>query len=319
MSKEKKIDNTQKKSGFMEKMKCAKNRGDFAAALMLLPSVILLIVISIYPFCWLFRYVCYDYNGITSYYTGSHNFLRMLSDTTFWSSVGHTFEYAFLKIVIIIPLSLLTAVFLNQKIKGSELFRGIYFMPTIISAAVSSLVFSFIFSAYNGILNAVLKALGIIDKNINWLGDIKTAMWSVIIVSIWAGFGNYMIYFISGMSSVPDDVYESAKIDGANGVQTFFRITLPMLSPMLKIILMLAITGAFKDYESIMVLTQGGPNSRTQVMFLYIYQLIFGASNGTVSNPQIGYATVLSLVAALIIGLVTAVYLFFARKLDEVV
>ena len=119
------------------------------------------------------------------------------------------------------------------------------------------------------------------------------------------------------MSSISEDVYESAKIDGANGIQTFFKITLPMLSPMLKIILMLAITGAFKDYESIMVLTNGGPNNRTQVMFLYIYQLIFGKDVGT--NPQIGYATVLSLVAALIIGIVTAVYMYFARKLDEVV
>ena len=166
------------------------------------------------------------------------------------------------------------------------------------------MVFGFIFAAYNGVLNGVLKAIGVIGQNVNWLGDAKTAMWSVLIVALWAGFGNYMIYFISGMSSISEDVYESAKIDGANGIQTFFKITLPMLSPMLKIILMLAITGAFKDYESIMVLTNGGPNNRTQVMFLYIYQLIFGKDVGT--NPQIGYATVLSLVAALIIGIVTA-------------
>ena len=188
-------------------------------------------------------------------------------------------------------------------------------MPTIISTAVSSMVFTFIFAAYNGVLNAVLRAAGIIDKNINWLGDTKTAMWAVIIVAIWGGFGNYMIYFISGMSGISEDVYESAQIDGANGFQTFWKITLPMLSPMLKIILMLAVTGAFKDYDSILVLTQGGPNNRTQVMFLYIYQLIFGTS---VANPQIGYGTVLSLSAAVIVGLVTAAYQFFARKLDDV-
>lgn len=190
-------------------------------------------------------------------------------------------------------------------------------MPTVISTAVSSLVFGFVFSAYNGVLNGILKAIGIIDNNINWLGDTKTAMWSVLIVAVWAGFGNYMIYFISGMAGIPEDIYESAKIDGANGTQTFFRITLPMLSPMLKIILMLAITGAFKDYDSILVLTQGGPNNRTQVMFLYIYQLIFGTSAG--APPQIGYGTVLSIVAALIIGIITAIYLFLARKLDEVI
>lgn len=308
---------TKKNLSFAERLKRAKNKGDIAAGLMLLPAVIMLLVVSVYPFCWIFRYVCYEYNGLTATYTGMHNFERMLTDTTFWQSVLHTFEYAVLKIIFIIPLALIMAVFLNQKLRGSSFSRGIYFMPTIISTAVSSMVFGFIFAAYNGVLNGVLKAIGVIGQNVNWLGDAKTAMWSVLIVALWAGFGNYMIYFISGMSSISEDVYESAKIDGANGIQTFFKITLPMLSPMLKIILMLAITGAFKDYESIMVLTNGGPNNRTQVMFLYIYQLIFGKDVGT--NPQIGYATVLSLVAALIIGIVTAVYMYFARKLDEVV
>ena len=189
-------------------------------------------------------------------------------------------------------------------------------MPTIISSAVYSLVFGFIFAAYNGVLNAILRSLHIISQNINWLGDKKYAMAAVLIVAIWGGFGNYMIYFISGLTSVPEDVYESATIDGANGIQTFFHITIPMLSPIMKVILMLAITGAFKDYDSILVLTQGGPDNRTQVMFLYIYQLIFGKA---VAQPQIGYATVLSITGALIIGIVTAVYLFFARKLDEVV
>lgn len=303
------------KLSFSEKMARANSRGDFSTFFMIAPSVLLLLVTSVYPFIWIFRYVCYDYNGMTSYYVGFHNFERMAADTTFWNSILHTFEYAALKIVFIIPLALIMAVLMNRRIKGSGIFRIIYFMPTIISTAVSSMVFTFIFAAYNGVLNAILRATGIISQNINWLGDSKTAMWAVIIVAIWGGFGNYMIYFISGMSGISEDVYESAQIDGANGFQTFWKITLPMLSPMLKIILMLAITGAFKDYDSILVLTAGGPNNRTQVMFLYIYQLIFGTSS---ANPQIGYGTVLSLAAALIVGIVTAVYLFFARKLDEV-
>lgn len=317
MRQEKENKNTHKtKLTLAKKLKKINARGDVATFFMLLPSIVMLATVSIYPFIWIFRYVSYDYNGIVAKYTGSHNFTRMLSDTKFWSSVIHTFEYAALKIIFIIPIALIMAVLMKQKIKCSGLFRGIYFMPTIISTAISSLVFSFIFAAYNGVLNAVLRATGMIANNVNWLGDKNTAMWAVLITAVWGGFGNYMIYFMSGMSGISEDVYESAKVDGANGVQTFFRITLPMLSPMLKVILMLAITGAFKDYESIMVLTQGGPNNRTQVMFLYIYQLIFGAAN---TRPQVGYATVLSLVAALIVGIVTAIYLFFARKLDDVV
>jgi len=136
-------------------------------------------------------------------------------------------------------------------------------------------------------------------------------------MSVWAGFGNYMLYFVTGMTSISEDVYESSRIDGANGIQTFFYITLPMLAPVLKVVLMLAITGAFKDYEAIMVLTNGGPGSSTNVMFLYIYNLIFGT--GSNAARQIGYGALLSLVAAVIVGAVTIVYNIVAKKLDDVV
>ena len=290
-------------------------RGDLSAALMMLPAVFMLSVMSIYPFFWLFRYICYDYNGFTAYFTGTRNFKRMLGDVTFWRSVLHTFEYAGLKLIFIIPLALLLAVLLNQELKGSSFFRGIYFMPTVISSAIYSLIFGFIFAVYNGILNASLQKLGIIKAPVDWLGDPSIVMFSIIIVAVWGGFGNYMIYFISGMSSIPEEIYESSRIDGANGIQNFFYITLPMLSPVLKVILMLAITTAFKDYQSILVLTDGGPNNRSNVMFSYIYNLIFSST----TMPQIGYATMLSVVAALIIGIVTAIYMFLARKLDDVV
>ena len=290
-------------------------RGDLSAALMMLPAIFMLSVMSIYPFFWLFRYICYDYNGFAAYFMGTRNFKRMLGDVTFWRSVLHTFEYAGLKLIFIIPLALLLAVLLNQELKGSSFFRGIYFMPTVISSAIYSLIFGFIFAVYNGVLNASLQKLGIIKAPVDWLGDPSIVMFSIIIVAVWGGFGNYMIYFISGMSSIPEEIYESSRIDGANGVQNFFYITLPMLSPVLKVILMLAITTAFKDYQSILVLTDGGPNNRSNVMFSYIYNLIFSST----TMPQIGYATMLSVVAALIIGIVTAIYMFLARKLDDVV
>lgn len=303
------------KLSFRDRIARANSRGDFAAVFMMLPAVILLVVMSIYPFFWLFRYICYDYNGFNAYFTGARNFMRMLEDETFWRSVLHTFEYAGLKLLFVIPLSLLLAVLLNQKLTGSSIYRGIYFMPTVISSAIYSLIFGFIFAVYNGVLNASLQKMGLIQAPIDWLGDPSIVMLSIVIVAVWGGFGNYMIYFISGTSSIPEEIYESSRIDGANGVQTFFHITLPMLSPVLKVILMLALTTAFKDYQSILVLTDGGPNNRSHVMFSYIYKLIFSSS----TTPQIGYATMLSVVAALIIGIVTAIYMFVARKLDDVV
>lgn len=236
------------KLSFRDRIARANSRGDFAAVFMMLPAVILLVVMSIYPFFWLFRYICYDYNGFNAYFTGARNFMRMLEDETFWRSVLHTFEYAGLKLLFVIPLSLLLAVLLNQKLTGSSIYRGIYFMPTVISSAIYSLIFGFIFAVYNGVLNASLQKMGLIQAPIDWLGDPSIVMLSIVIVAVWGGFGNYMIYFISGMSSIPEEIYESSRIDGANGVQTFFHITLPMLSPVLKVILMLALTTAFKDY-----------------------------------------------------------------------
>lgn len=191
-------------------------------------------------------------------------------------------------------------------------------MPTIISTSIAGMIFGFIFATKNGILNSMLQNIHMIDSPIKWLNSPSVVMVAVTILAIWGGFGNYMLYFITGMTGISEDVYESAKIDGATGVQTFFRITLPMLAPVLKVVLMLAITGAFKDYEAIMVLTNGGPGNRSMVMFLYIYNIIFGSA-GSTSQPQIGYGALLSVVAAVIVGIVTGIYLFVSKKLDDVV
>ena len=187
-------------------------------------------------------------------------------------------------------------------------------MPTIISTSIAGMIFGFIFATKNGILNSMLQNMHMIDSPIKWLNSPSVVMVAVTILAIWGGFGNYMLYFITGMTGISEDVYESAKIDGATGVQTFFRITLPMLAPVLKVVLMLAITGAFKDYEAIMVLTNGGPGNRSMVMFLYIYNIIFGSA-GSTSQPQIGYGALLSVVAAVIVGIVTGIICLFPRNL----
>lgn len=305
------------KKTFRQQLKKSWDNGDIPMWLMLFPTIFFILVMSVYPFAWLIRYVFYDYNGFKSYFVGLANFQRLTTDTIYWSSVLHTFEYAILKLLFVLPLSLITAVLLQRKRFGSGLIQGIYFLPTVISSAVYSLIWYFIFATYNGVLNAFLQTLGIINAPIDWLGSSKTAMIAVVIVAVWGAFGNYMILLISGLTGIPSDVYESAQIDGANGVQTFFKITLPMLGPVLKVVIMLAITTAFKDYQSILVLTGGGPNNRTHVMFSYIFQMVFGTSNSS-SSLQIGYGSVLSIVSAFIVGLVTIIYLRFSRKMDEI-
>ena len=130
-----------------------KESGGLAAGLMLAPSLIFLCICSIYPFIWIFRYIGYNYNGFTARYVGTANFTRMFNDATFWGSVLTTFEYAFWKLIIIIPLALIMAVLLNQKLRGSSFFRGAFFMPTVIATSISGMIFTFIFATQNGILN----------------------------------------------------------------------------------------------------------------------------------------------------------------------
>lgn len=292
-------------------------QGNISLGLMLFPSIFLLVVVSIYPFLWLIKYTAYDYNGFKAYYIGLDNFTRLFRDTRYWDSVLNTLQYAALKLLIVIPISVVSAVLLDQKVKGSKLFRIIFFIPTVISGAIYSLIFYFIYSPYNGLLNSVLNFFGITNAKIDWLGDPKLVMFSVVIVAAWGAFGNYMILFLAGLQSISQEVYESANIDGSNKIQDFFYITLPMMGPVLKVVLMLAITQALKDYEGIMVLTGGGPSGKTNVMFLYVYQLMFGNPNSGM-EVQIGYGTVVSLMSALIIGIITIIYLRMSKKMDDV-
>lgn len=306
------------KPTFVERVKNSYANGGITVWLMLLPTLFLFVLTSIYPFTWVFKYIFYDYNGFTAYFVGFDNFRRIFTnDPIYWQSVVHTFEYAAMKLVLVMPISLLSAVLLNNQLRGKNIFRVIFFIPTVISSAVYSLIFYFIYSPYNGVLNALLLQLGLVTEKIDWLGSPSIAMIAAVIVAVWGGFGNYMILFLSGLQSVPQDVYESSKIDGANRIQDFFYITLPMLGPVLKVILMLAITTALKDYQSIMVLTGGGPLNRTNVMFLYVYNLMFGNENGS-GTVQIGYGAVVGLVSALIVGIVTLIYLKISKKLDDV-
>ena len=174
-----------------ELKKNRKGRWDLPLFLMLLPMMALFLVVSVYPFLWVVKYVFYDYNGFVAYPVGLDNFKRIFTnDPIYWKSVIHTFEYAFLKLVLTMPVSLVTAVLLNQKLRGKSFFRILFFIPTVISSAIYSLIFFFIYSPYKGILNNLLLGGGLIKAPVDWLGNPAIAMISVVIVALWGAFGN---------------------------------------------------------------------------------------------------------------------------------
>ncbi|WNS46736.1 sugar ABC transporter permease [Paenibacillus sp. MMS20-IR301] len=287
-------------------------------SLFLMPSIILTITLGIYPLVWMLRYMFYDYAGYgEALFIGLDNFSRLIRDALFWESVRNTFVFAGGKLLLTLPLSLLLAVILNGRLRGSNLLRGIYFMPTVISTAVISVVFYNIFNSYNGMVNTVLMKLHLVSQPVDWLGP-KHAMLTVIIVAVWGAVGNYMLLFLAGLQSIPQDLYESASIDGANAGRRFWNITLPMLAPVAQMVIMLAIIASLKGYESIMVITEGGPIGKTEVMYLYLYKLLFPVSTGSPVTQQLGYGSAVGFASAVIVGAVTGLYFFFSRKMNKV-
>lgn len=287
---------------------------------MLAPNLVLFFFLSIYPVVWCFRYIFFQYGGLASgdpIYIGLGNFKRLFTnDPVFIIALKNTFIYAVGKVGGVLPLAFFSAMMLNRKnLKGSGFLRATLFMPTIMSAAVMGLVFYLLFNVYNGEVNKYLLLLGM-KTPVNWLGT-KNAMLTVIIIGIWGGLGNYMIYFLAGLQGVPQELYESADLDGVNAIQRIWYVTLPMLGPVLKMIMMLAIVIAFQDITTIMVLTEGGPVNATMTLFLYAYQFFFPISPGSVVTTQFGYGATVSLVSSVIVGIVTIIYLVVSRKLDN--
>jgi len=287
-------------------------------SLFLIPSIILTATLGIYPLIWMLRYMFYDYAGYgEALFVGLDNFARVMRDTLFWESVGNTFIYAGGKLLLTLPLSLLLAVILNGKLRGGNLLRGIYFMPTVISTAVISVVFYNIFNSYNGMVNTLLMKMHLVSQPIDWLGP-KHAMMTIILVAVWGAVGNYMLLFLAGLQSIPQDLYESAAIDGANAGRRFWNITLPLLAPVAQMVIMLAIIASLKGYESIMVITEGGPIGKTEVMYLYLYKLLFPVSTGSPVAQQLGYGSAVGFVSAVIVGGITGLYFFLSRKMSKV-
>lgn len=281
------------------------------------PSFIITLALGIYPIIWALRYMFYEYYGYGQpKFIGLDNFALVAADAQFWQSVVNTFVYAGGKLIITLPLSFILAVILNKGLKGKHFLRAVYFLPTIFSASVMSIVFFIIFNSYNGILNQFLMKLHLVSGPVDWLGATH-AMLTTIMVAAWGAVGNYMLLFLAGLQSIPDDIYEAASLDGVNPLQRLWHITVPMLGPVLQMIIMLAITVSLKGYESIMVLTEGGPFNKTEVMYLYLYKLFFPLATSGSSVQNIGYGSAVGFTTAVIVGLITWAYFLLSKKLNE--
>ena len=225
---------------------------------------------------------------------GLQNYKNLLINPAFLLIIKNTFVFAISVAIIGITVPLVLAAVINTKIRGSEIFKTAYFLPFITPMIVAAIVWEWIFDPNNGLLNYILRS------HINWLYDTHTAMIALIIVSSWKLIGYNMVIFLSGFSGINQTVYEAAKIDGANPLQTFFKITLPLLSPTIFFVLVITTISSFQIFDLIYLMTQGGPMESTNVLVYWIYKNAFEFFN-------IGEASAGAYILFLIVFLLTIV------------
>ncbi|HEY9611977.1 sugar ABC transporter permease [Allocoleopsis sp.] len=245
--------------------------------------------------------------GELSYrFIGFKNFIRMASDERVWIALKNTAEYVTIVVPIQTILALLLALILNSKIKGKNIFRIVFFLPTVTSSAVLTLIFMWIYNS-NGLLNNFLAFLGL--PTYNWLGDPAVALKSIMLMNIWSTAPFYMVIYLAALQDISESLYEAATIDGANRFDQFVSITLPLLRPVTFFIVVMGIIGTFQLFDQSYIFSagSGGPNNSTLTVVLLIYQYAF-------KSLDMGYAAALALMLAGVIMVVTLVQRYFFKE-----
>lgn len=225
----------------------------------------------------------------------------------FRESLLNVLYYVVLYVPMVVVISLLFAVLVNQKIKGKQAFRIMYYIPSVTSGVAAAFVFQFIFSAADyGLMNVVIGWFG--GKPLNWLGTEGLAMFCIALVNVWGGIGGNMIIYLAALQGVPPDIVEASKVDGANKWQTFFHITLPHIGKATFFIVMMSIIGAFQLYDQVRIMSGGGSGTSTPVF--QIYMEAFDDFNG-------GMANAMAIVLFLVIIVVTAINNYAQNKINE--
>lgn len=278
---------------------------------MMLPQMMPFLLFTVAPLAWVVYLSFTDYDGFsTPSLVGLQNYRDLLNDASWWHSVVVTGQFAVLKVAFEIPLSLGLAVLLNRKLRLGGLFRTIFFLPHVVSVAILGIIFYFLLRPENGIVNGLLRSLGVLDHDFDWLGHPWSALGSLVVVGVWSGFGLNTVLFLIGLQNVPKELLESASIDGANAWQSFRFIVVPLLAPMMRVIVILTIVFTLRSFDLVKTLTDGGPAGSTDVMFTYMFGYYFSSDRGS----QIGYASALSVTASVIIAVVSVLYLLSAQR-----
>ena len=264
----------------------------------LLPASILIFVFCFYPMS---QAILLSFRKTGGVFNGVANYARIFKDKTFQQCLFNTFFYFVIQVPIMLVLAILLAQLLNNKdLKFKGFFRTCVFLPCATSLVSYSLIFRSMF-ATDGLINSILIKLGILTTGYNFLGNSTSAKIVIIIALIWRWTGYNMVFYLSGMQNIEYSIYEAAKIDGASPLQTFFKITVPLLKPMILLTTITSTNGTLQLFDESLNLTNGGPGKSTMTMSHYIYNMSF------VQSPNFGYAAAMSILILIMVAILALI------------
>lgn len=268
----------------------------FSSFAFVLPAIVIFFIFYIYPFFTVLQLSHYDWDGImpTKQFIGFSHFIEIAQDKIWWQSMGNAFYITFIALTFQNLLALLLALACDKQIKGGNIYRVIFFIPPVLSEVVVGLVWRWIYDGNYGILNFALAKLGLAHWATNWLSDPNTALTAVAVIHSWKGFGWGFIILLAGLQTIPRQLYEAARVDGANAFQLFKNVTLPLMVPVLVLVAILTILGTMQVFVLILSMTGGGPGYHTEVPVTRILASM-------ISSSRFGYACAQSILFGVIL------------------
>ncbi|HEY0828637.1 MAG TPA: sugar ABC transporter permease [Bacilli bacterium] len=299
-----------------EKGKSLQRRINMWCWLFVSPTILFYCMFQGWPIIINWYYSMLDWSGLTSNFkfVGLQNFKEIIQDAYFWNAYANSFKF----MLGAVPLQLILALFIalilnNPKLKNASIYRTLFFIPVITTASIVGIIMVYIWGS-DGAVNFLLLKIQIIDQPVNWLGNVKWSMFTVVMIYVWKNLGINMIYWLAALQSVPRELYEAARVDGANHWKTFFYITLPQILPIGMVILLLNVAGSLKVFDLIKTMTEGGPFFSTDVVSTYIYRYAFSSEMGL---PRLGYASAAGIFFAFTIVVIAMLLSFVNSKFNK--
>jgi len=271
------------------------------------------LLFTLYPNILSVYYSLLKWNGISEpVFVGFANFRRMFQDPYVWKALWNNVIFMATIPALVIMISLVFAYLLsNKNYRFQSFFKVLFFFPNILSLVAVSLLWAFIYDGSFGLLNELLRLIGIDIGNFYWLGDRNLALWAIIPPSVWGAVGFYFVIFLNAMSTIPKSIYESAILEGASHSKRLFSITIPLMMPIIRISAIFLMLSVFKGFENILILTNGGPSGSTEVIGLYMFNIAFGKE-----SHNYGYASAIGMLLFVILVLAKLLIDKFAGKQD---